>query len=46
MAFWALLGKACLLVEGNAVLKRAGVGLTLVKSEKEKVEFLHVIQKR
>ena len=38
--------KSVPLVEGNAVLMRAGIGLTLLKTEEEKVEFLHAKQKR
>jgi hypothetical protein len=42
----AVARKSMPLVEGNAVLMRAGIGLTLLKTEEEKVEFLHAKQKR
>lgn len=44
-SIWAVVGKSMPLAKGNAVLRRAGVGLTLLKTEKEKVELLHVKQK-
>jgi hypothetical protein len=41
----AVARKGMPLVEGNAVLMHAGIGLTLLKTEEEKVEFLHAKQK-
>ena len=41
----AVARKSMPLVEGNAVLMLAGIGLTLLKTEEEKVEFLHAKQK-